>query len=86
MANIFDMDTYVLNVPDSAALGGAMLARYGGLFGCCTASVVAHSEGACSLIQGSWFEFRPCQPRLSPLEVAGIGTRPDWKGQKHHDT
>ncbi|PIO53379.1 hypothetical protein TELCIR_25288, partial [Teladorsagia circumcincta] len=28
LSDVFAMDTYVLNVPDSAALGGAMLARY----------------------------------------------------------
>ncbi|WKX98952.1 hypothetical protein Q1695_014098 [Nippostrongylus brasiliensis] len=28
LCDVFAMDTYVLNVPDSAALGGAMIARY----------------------------------------------------------
>ncbi|XGW17784.1 hypothetical protein V3C99_002403 [Haemonchus contortus] len=28
LSDVFAMDTYVLNVPDSAALGGAMLAKY----------------------------------------------------------
>ncbi|KIH63527.1 hypothetical protein ANCDUO_06173 [Ancylostoma duodenale] len=28
LSDMFAMDAYVLNVPDSAALGGAMLARY----------------------------------------------------------
>ncbi|KAK6054165.1 carbohydrate kinase, FGGY family protein [Cooperia oncophora] len=28
LSDVFAMDTYILNVPDSAALGGAMLARY----------------------------------------------------------
>ncbi|KAK5975049.1 hypothetical protein GCK32_004722 [Trichostrongylus colubriformis] len=28
LCDVFAMDTYILNVPDSAALGGAMLARY----------------------------------------------------------
>ncbi|KAK6036184.1 hypothetical protein COOONC_26311 [Cooperia oncophora] len=27
LSDVFAMDTYILNVPDSAALGGAMLAR-----------------------------------------------------------
>ncbi|KAK6741171.1 hypothetical protein RB195_009182 [Necator americanus] len=28
LSNVFAMDTYIINVPDSAALGGAMLAKY----------------------------------------------------------